>query len=78
MQRVQKTWSIGTGLLFNAPTQMFSKQPFFDSGRKKKQRVLTPQALTTKPAICFPEIVYITVILSYVSASDCSLNRLNL
>jgi len=31
-----------------------------------------------KPAIAFPEIVYITVILSYVSASDCSLNRLNL
>jgi len=31
-----------------------------------------------KPATAFPEIVYITVILSYISASDCSLNRLNL
>jgi len=34
--------------------------------------------LTAKPATAFPEIVYITVILSYVSASYCSLNRLNL
>jgi len=57
---------------------MFSKQPCLDSGRTKKQKVLTPQALTAKPAICFTEIVYITVVLSYVSASDCSLNRLNL
>jgi len=31
-----------------------------------------------KPTIAFQEIVYIAVILSYVSASDCSLNRLNL
>ena len=31
-----------------------------------------------KPATAFPEIVYITVILRYVSASNCSLNRLNL
>jgi len=29
MQRVQNTWSIGTGLLLNALAQMqFSKQPF--------------------------------------------------
>ena len=34
--------------------------------------------MTAKPAIAFPEIVYVTVILGYVSASDCSLNRLNL
>jgi len=33
--------------------------------------------LTEKPATAFPEIVF-TVILSYVSASNCSLNRLNL
>jgi len=31
-----------------------------------------------KPAITFPEIVYITVILSNISAGDCSMNRLNL
>jgi len=31
-----------------------------------------------KPANAFPDIAYITVILSYVSASKCSLNRLNL
>jgi len=37
-----------------------------------------PQALMAKPATTFPEIVYITVILSYVSASNCSLNHLNL
>jgi len=37
-----------------------------------------PQALTTKSATAFPEIVYIAVILSYISASNCSLNRLNL
>jgi len=37
-----------------------------------------PHALTVKPATAFPEIIYITVILSYVSASNCSLNRTNL
>ena len=31
-----------------------------------------------KPATAFPEFVYIAVILSYISASNCSLNRLNL
>jgi len=31
-----------------------------------------------KPTISFPEIGYFTVILSYVFASDCSLNRLHL
>jgi len=31
-----------------------------------------------KPVTAFPEIVYITVILSYVSGSNYSLNRLNL
>jgi len=30
------------------------------------------QALHAKPATAFPEFVYITVILSYVSASNCS------
>ena len=30
------------------------------------------RALTAKPATAFPEIVYITVIVSYVSASNCS------
>jgi len=34
--------------------------------------------LKAKTATAFPEIVYITVILSYVSARNCSLNRLNL
>jgi len=37
-----------------------------------------PGALTAKPATAFPEFVYIAVILSYVSACNCSLNRLNL
>jgi len=37
-----------------------------------------PQALKAKPATAFPEIVYITVILSCVSARNRSLNRLNL
>jgi len=36
------------------------------------------QALSAKPATAFPEFVYIIVILSYVSACNCSLNRLNL
>jgi len=36
------------------------------------------QALTAKPVRAFLGIIYITVILSYVSASNCSLNRLNL
>jgi len=31
-----------------------------------------------KPATAFPEIVYNNDILGYVSASSCSLNRLNL
>jgi len=34
--------------------------------------------LPVKPATAFPEIDYITVIFSYVSATNCSLNRLNL
>jgi len=37
-----------------------------------------PQASMAKLATAFPEIVYITVISIYVSASNCSLNRLNL
>ena len=37
-----------------------------------------PQALTEKPATAYPEFFYITVILIYVSASNCFLNRLNL
>jgi len=36
------------------------------------------QALKAKPATAFPEIVYITVILSCVSARNCSLHRLKL
>jgi len=36
------------------------------------------QALTVKPATAFPEIVYITVTLSYVFDSNCSLNHRNL
>jgi len=34
--------------------------------------------LTEKPATAFPEIVYIAIILSYVSGGNCYLNRLNL
>jgi len=37
-----------------------------------------PQALMVKPATTLPEIVYITVILRFLYASNCSLNRLNL
>ena len=37
-----------------------------------------PQVLTGKPATAISEIVYITVILSHVSANNYSLNRLNL
>jgi len=36
------------------------------------------QALTAKPATAFPEIFYIAIIASYVSANNCSLNPLNL
>jgi len=36
------------------------------------------QALTAKPATAFPEVVCVTVILSYVFVSKYSLNRLNL
>jgi len=45
-----------------------SNSRFLDSGH---------QALSGKPA-AFPEFVYIAVILIYVSASNRSLNRLNL
>jgi len=77
MQQVENTWSIGTGLFLNARTQIkFSKQPFpwFWSWEITKG----PQALTAKPATAIPEIVHITVIFCYVSANNCSLNRLNL
>ena len=37
-----------------------------------------PQALIVKPAIALPEIVYFTVILRFLYASNYSLNRLNL
>jgi len=36
------------------------------------------QALAANPAIAFPEFIVIAVIMCYVSASKCSLNRLNL
>jgi len=35
-----------------------------------------PHALTVKPVTALPEIVYITVILKFLYASNCSLNRL--
>jgi len=35
------------------------------------------QTLTAKPATAFPESVYIIVILSYVYAGNCSLNRVD-
>jgi len=77
MQRVQNTWSIRTGLCLNARTQIeFSKQPF--SWFWSLEITKGPQTLAAKSTTAFPEIVYITVILSYVSASNCSLNRLNL
>jgi len=38
----------------------------------------TSSGIDGKPTTAFPEIVYITVILSYVSVSTCSLNRLNM
>ena len=37
-----------------------------------------PQALTVKQATALPEIVHITVILGFLYASKCSLNRLNI
>jgi len=37
-----------------------------------------PQALMVKTVTALPEIVYITVILRLLYASNCSLNRLNL
>ena len=76
MQRVQNTWSAGTGLCSNPRTQIYvSKQPFFilDIGNNKGL-----QALTANPAITFSEVVYIIATLSYVFSSNCSLNRLNL
>jgi len=79
MQRVQNAWSIGTGLCSNARTQMyhvpFQTAIFFILVvRIIKGR----QPLTEKPATDFPEFVYIIVILSYVFANNCPLNRLNL
>ena len=77
MQRVQNTWSIGTGLCLTVRTQMqFSKEPF--SWFWSQEITKGPQALTAKPAAVFPEFVYIIVILSYVFARNCSPNRLNL
>jgi len=38
----------------------------------------SPQVLTVKPATALPKIVDITVIIRFLSASNCSLNRLNL
>jgi len=37
-----------------------------------------PQALPEKPATALPEIVDITVVLRFLYAINCSLNRLNL
>jgi len=34
--------------------------------------------MTAKPATAFPELFHNIVILTYVSATNCSLNRLNL
>ena len=56
MQQVQKTWSIGTGLLLNALTQMFSKQPFFDSGRKKNKRSSLPRHWRQNQRLAFQKL----------------------
>jgi len=70
MQLVLNTWSTGTALYLNSRTQkQFSKQPFpwFRSQEITKGH----QSLTAKPATAFPEFVYISVIVSYVFASNC-------
>jgi len=56
MQQVQKTWSIGTGLLLNALTHMFSKQPFFDSGRKKNKRSSLPRHWRQNQRLAFQKL----------------------
>ena len=61
----------------NTRTQVhFTKQPF--SSVLSQEITEGPQAMMAKPATAFPGVVYITVILSYVSVSNCSLNCLNL
>jgi len=41
---------------------LFSNSRLLDSVRKKEH---SPQALTAKPATAFPDILYVTVILSF-------------
>jgi len=55
-------------------TNVVFQTAIFYCGRKKQKG---PQALTAIPATAFPEVVYVTVTLSYVFASNYSLNRLN-
>jgi len=68
MQRVQNTWSFGTGLFKCSDTNLVFQTVIF------LILVVRNNNDGQRPS----EIVYITVILSYVSASNCSLNRLNL
>ena len=75
MQRVQNTCSVGisvfrrsnTNVAFQTAISLFWSYEIRKGG----------QVLTTKPAIAFPDFVYIIVTLSYVFASNCFLNRLN-
>ena len=76
MQRVQTLSHLGLVYVQIPDTNVFFQTDilFILVIRNKKG----PQVLAAKPATAFPEVVYISVILRYVFASNCSLNRLHL
>jgi len=56
MQRVQNTWSIGTGLCQNARTQcIFPNRYFLDSGRKNNNR---SSGINSKTRDCLSRIPF--------------------
>jgi len=78
MQRLQSTWSVGTDLCLNAWTRTYCSFQTAIFLNLVVRNTKDLHAMTAKPVTAFPEIVYITAILNYVSVNNCSLNRLNL
>ena len=72
---VQSTWSVGTGVRLNARTENYIFSTAIFSVLVARNNVVKHWRQNQRLTF---QYCYITVIFSYVSASNCSLNRLDL
>ena len=72
---VSRNWSV---FKCSVTEVVFLRDIFLILVVRNDKRSSSIDSLTARPTTAFPEIVYITVILSYVYANYCSLNRLSL